>query len=226
LVRLTDIPKDTCCSRVPNGPYTGVANAPGTSTGGGFEKEHRKRILAEGHQYNGSTVASDAKRLGLEDPGAVGGLLRITKETMLAIDDPELPPVLTPPILFPTRPNDVANIDHIIPRIDSNGCPCGSNDSSNALIISAELNTSMGRSCLDPRRAKILNKLTTPGTTLASFSEEETPSAEDVVVDPFSGAKAEVATGGCSTSTGGGAGGLLVALGAVLGMRRKRVDRN
>jgi hypothetical protein len=54
------------------------------------------------------------------------------------------------------RGDDAPEVDHIIPRVDKYGCPCGSNSSRNAHIISAKLNRELSNNCSDPRRIAII----------------------------------------------------------------------
>jgi hypothetical protein len=53
-------------------------------------------------------------------------------------------------------------VDHIIPRVDKNGCPCGSNSFKNAQVISAKLNRQLSNSCSDPRRRAMIDFYTKP----------------------------------------------------------------
>ncbi len=53
-------------------------------------------------------------------------------------------------------------VDHIVPRVDKNGCPCGTNSSKNAHVISAQLNAEMGNNCEDPRRKAIIDYYRVP----------------------------------------------------------------
>lgn len=223
-VHRDDIQKDQCCSRVPNKstslalgtrvpPYSKVADDGFVSHDGQFSPEHRTRILKANPGYTvtstETTVTSDAKYAGVSDPGAANGPLRVTRTTTASPDDPL--DSAAPPTLFPST-SDTANVDHMIPRVDSNGCSCGSNTSDNALVISAALNTKMGRNCLDPNRVAILETF----THLPATARAVAPMSEPEVVTP----SIELDSG-CSTGTGQ-AGGLLLVLGCMLGIGRAR----
>lgn len=211
-VHLDEIEKDLCCSRVPNSRhYASVLNDP-PSHDGQFSAAHRQRILERNPGYTtsstGTTVTSDAKAAGVFDPGAVAGRLRVMRSTSTSPDDPMDVYTASIPSLYPVY-SDTAQVDHVIPRVDSNGCPCGSNTSANAAVISAELNASMGRNCLDPNRVKFLEALTLPGTSSREGSAEDTTTELDTT------------EGGCAAGHGH-TGGLLLLLGSVLGLRRAR----
>jgi hypothetical protein len=53
-------------------------------------------------------------------------------------------------------------IDHIIPRVDKFGCPCGSNSVKNAQVISALLNSKLSNNCADPIRVAMIKHYTVP----------------------------------------------------------------
>jgi hypothetical protein len=212
-VHRDEIEKDLCCSRVPNNrQYARVPNDP-PSHDGQFSAAHRQRILEQNPGYTssatGTTVTTDAKAAGVVDTGAVSGRLRVMRSTATSPDDPLDVYTASIPSLYPVY-SDTAQVDHVIPRVDSNGCPCGSNTSANASVISAELNASMGRNCLDPNREKFLEALTLPGT-----------SAREVEPEADTTTQLDTTAGGCSAGQGH-TGGLLLLLGCVLGLRRAR----
>jgi MYXO-CTERM domain-containing protein len=147
---------------------------------------------------------------------------------------------------------DAAEIDHIIPRVDSHGCLCGEPTAANAAVISRELNASMsntppnwdrkrasmfeefGVSCPDPSAGKYKGlPIPTPEeSAFVSVNHQELDeSLLDVPPDEKEETKSrkgmptestEPISSGCSTSQGG-AGLLALALGAVFARRRQRV---
>jgi hypothetical protein len=110
------------------------------------------------YRISGDFVRSDVGTLG----GDVSDTVKWVKRDASVIDDADFNPE-NPGWVDPIPYNGQvakANVDHIIPRIDTHGCPCGTNSSANALVISAPLNHSMRNSCMDPRRIAILNAWT------------------------------------------------------------------
>jgi hypothetical protein len=161
----TNVTRDACCSRAPFGPYRQIQNTITPQRGGEFRDDEPliNAIYArnrDDHQLNQTpnVLGSDIGVLG----GDVADQLGYTPCVFRRPDDAEFepnPPLISRPLCpSPTGPR--ANIDHIIPRIDSNGCSCGDNSSANALVISGQLNTEMRNSCLDPKRIQILNAWT------------------------------------------------------------------
>jgi uncharacterized protein (TIGR03382 family) len=199
---------------VPNGRYKGELGFTPITTGGQFSKEQRDDIMDLNRvpygYSNGQTLywnKSDASRAGVTDPGA-GTFGIVARDNALYYPDDKDPDVIYP--YNPAADVDDAQVDHIIPRIDSNGCPCGTNSFANAAVISASLNASMGRSCLDSRRMKFIQTWTLPAGSPRLVSEPD-PDAEPELRD----------AGGCNAAGGaGGMGALLFA--AVIAARGRR----
>lgn len=140
-VRYPTIQKDACCSRTPNGPYRNLGTSAGTE-GATFSTSQKDNILALNFSRSNSTsyYMSDA---GDNDvPGYV---------YPLEIDVTYLAKNVAPIWVRPPQ------VDHIIPRLDSHGCGCGTNSFANALVISSVLNVSMTNDCSNEDRLDILD---------------------------------------------------------------------
>jgi hypothetical protein len=149
------------------------------------------------------------------------------------VRDPDDPIVLHPPIQI--IPPGAVQIDHIIPRVDIQGCECGTNGIENTLVISAGLNGQTSNLIEHDARQAILHRWTNytpdtppPSDVCAGDSDRLCSGTPDLVetgeasIDESSGAaldenRAEV--GGCSTTSGSGA---LLGLALLLVPRRRR----
>jgi hypothetical protein len=175
-----NVQRDSCCDRVPKGPYTQLkldhpdwfAFTPQAGKPFSFETkilvidENRARTAASG-MGTINDVISDSFGLGGATPADPYQLLTWTSSYYVHqtyanwdfYNDPDYAlPLNTGMEYTPNR----LSVDHIIPRIDSHGCACGSDDVDNAQVISAFANSSMQNSCNDPRRIAILNQYTDP----------------------------------------------------------------
>jgi hypothetical protein len=103
-------------------------------------------------------------------------------------------------------------VDHILPRVDVYGCPCGTNGYNNALIISGSLNRAMSNDLRHPDRIAILQEYV-PGYVAPQRAPFE-PSDEEADH-----------TGGCSTHTAGSLGILGVLLALMLPRRTRKGRR-
>ncbi len=54
-------------------------------------------------------------------------------------------------------PDCAPEVDHIIPRVDSHGCPCGSNSFNNVQLISHAVNNELSNNCNDPLRRDMID---------------------------------------------------------------------
>jgi hypothetical protein len=141
-VQLEDLTPEPCCYRSPNpatAPYYNLTTTPTSGTyGGSFGSgpgSKRERIIGRNPALHQNQLMSDYKH-DLWDHLVTGGLNNGYKWS--------------------------AQVDHIIPRVDIQGCACGQNSVANALVISAELNGEMSNYCSHPKRVDILNKYTKP----------------------------------------------------------------
>lgn len=144
----TQVQRDSCCDRVPNGPYSTLGQA----------------ALTPDHTFT-STQKSYIRRANVADHGnlwsdlttAFGDYYNQLGHVDVVWnrddDDDKIPLIYAP---------SAANVDHIIPRKDSNGCLCGTNSYANALMISFKLNNEMSNNCLHPMREYILQQFTLP----------------------------------------------------------------
>lgn len=187
-----------------------------------FPRGLKTAVLAQNKMTNGGIYKSDA-----------------ILANSTASFDPE--PILQKDNIYDA---DAAEIDHIIPRVDSQGCLCGEVTPNNAAVISRQLNASMSNisPLYNADRAKMFAKyVTCPNAAAAKYqgvqyrgvvpSSVESIQSDESVMDvefevppktlarekPEDENPPEVA--GCSTS--GGLGGLAIGL-ALVGLRRRR----
>jgi hypothetical protein len=166
-VYLMNVTRDSCCDRTPAGPYGPggmfyVAGG-GNTAGAPFSTLNKKKMRTENENAHSGVLWTD---VGAALPGrfsqrfgapAGSGLdyykVLLHRDWLFALDDDSEEGKL----LGPYEPN-AAEVDHIIPRIDSNGCGCGTNSNANAAIISRKLNAEMSNSCQDPSRISIMER--------------------------------------------------------------------
>lgn len=149
---------DYCCTLTPHGPYETLAPPGARGTRGtDFTSSVQADVKGANHTRNAAAIAasgsnkfgyrSDAKTANIPPTQAVG----VDTWDFLAF---------APSFIWS------AEVDHIIPKKDSHGCPCGSNAFANAEVISKSLNSSTQNSCVDPRRVKILRAYTNYNTVI------------------------------------------------------------
>lgn len=165
IISLETRQREPQCNLVPKGPYARVplptgSPAPGPGLDFSADKvlgqnSHKDRIRLTNLDDNDGVLRSDVRWESLFP-------LAWNHKDGYPEDDNFTPPVI------PSRydhvdpwAGDYVNVDHIIPRVDIYGCPCGTNDSANALVISRGLNNKMSNDMYDPDRIAILQKWTT-----------------------------------------------------------------
>ena len=214
--------REAHCGCTVNGPYTNVPYTPSFSSTfeafmvgylHAFPKSLKSTVIAYNKAINGGLL-SDAPF----DPH------QILQKTNL------------------TAP-DAAEIDHIIPRTDSQGCICGDPTINNAAVISRDLNGSMSNTSPknDPNRAKMYAEwVTCPSSLTAQYQPSRLsvripPSDDDTdetLVDvpdtqitwhrDAPDVESDEDIGGCSsTQPTSGLFGLVLGLGLVGSMRRR-----
>jgi hypothetical protein len=156
-VRQEVVTPESCCTRTPNGPYKD-ANVPLyiATVGGDFSTSVKNALAAHNRTEYGVSdmfvVLSDIwMQLTIPDGGSNGELVWGSSSP----DDPEFDPNA-----FYIPSLTLAHVDHIIPRIDTHGCPCGKNSKANALIISDKTNMQMSNRCSHPMRQALLQAFT------------------------------------------------------------------
>lgn len=159
-----NITKDTCCSRIPHGPYEAESGG-GSTEGGTFSDTLKTNALNlnKSAPHHKGVIWSDAgswrgipdQPLPPRQPGAGTDYYQTLsyKAALLAADDDD-----PNPLSKKKYPPDSAELDHIIPRLDSKGCECGTNSAANAALISRKLNGQMSNSCLNPDRRRMLER--------------------------------------------------------------------
>lgn len=230
-VSLQTTQPDSHCSCTVNGPHTGLPWSGNIASwedwqvvfGHKFPHALKQAILQHNFTTNSNSYKSEA-------------ILKTTGATF----DPE--PNLQKVDIYA---DDAAEIDHIIPRVDSKGCLCGDPTPNNAAVISRQLNAQMLN--VSPKynqdRARMYEKyVTCPNTSQWQFTNsnarridllqnhqlDESLMHVDVLGDPMprpqrrgqgnETIEENTEAGGCSA---GGAAGLGIALSA-LGIRRRR----
>jgi uncharacterized protein (TIGR03382 family) len=194
-IHLAVVEKDECCSLKPNGPYKNLPSPPPGASYRQFSYEQKValknwRIMQSGALYSDAPVDSTEAYDALDWTRYVD------------LDDDLEEPSTTP--LSTSRKNDL-HVDHIIPRVDSNGCPCGSNKIANAALVSADINMRMSNSCENPDRKKMLRDYTLAPAPLTLDPTREVGTSGGAISEDSVDAEAtsETETGGCSASTGG-----------------------
>ena len=149
---------DPHCFCTATGPYDGLAWAHEEESKWAiaiawlrhtFPKGLKTAVLAKNKMTNNNAYVSDARR---------------PNDTIF---DPE--PNLQKDNLYDA---DAAEIDHIIPRVDSKGCLCGQVTPNNAAVISRQLNASMSNTSplYNADRARMFEKyVTCPSAATARF---------------------------------------------------------
>jgi hypothetical protein len=202
------------CLLTPAGPYTNpnrvdpprppvVPTAGGRFTDGFIAgtPEQRQWIL----ESNFLRLGGYGSDLGWDDTAS--WITRVTYEPYN--DDP-----IAPETPISSSWDGSLQVDHMLPRVDVFGCPCGTNGYNNALLISGKLNRQMSNDLKHPDRIKIL-QAHVPGYVApfrAAFDEPTEASTEGET------------TGGCATTR---ASGMLAVLAVLLLtiMRRTRGGR-
>ena len=206
------------CSATPNGPYANVLGMPvppGTP-GGKFSTTLREAVLDENYDVHDSNVTSDL--ISIEGPDEIlytdpylnpeAG--RVTFLPYSDDNDRDTEADYKTYVEHSTTWNNV-QIDHMIPRFDIKGCPCGTNSPANALVVSGRINGQMSNLADHEARRAILKEWTNyfdlyPGALVGPTTGEEA-------------AETDAASGGCSTTGGTG---WLVLIGIACAFVRRR----
>lgn len=217
-VYLETVPREPECDLVPEGLYKTL---PGTGTAGGdFSQSAREAIIAKNYTNNGNVMRSDAAtHAGLSDANPVFSRFTLPPYR----DDPEMDD-----FQVPTTANSTAQIDHIIPRKDIRGCPCGTNHPRNAAVITAGLNREMSNKMNHPKRIAMLQAFVpgyVPPVALEIDNLDLESDAREVNVSAESGAAPELDAGGCAAAPGA-SGALLLLAGIALLVRRPSARAN
>jgi hypothetical protein len=154
------VERDSCCSLVPNHTrYSslGATEPAMTRPGSRFTSTQRQAILqwneqqgGQGHPVSDAFYDNDGVIL---DP--YNNLLSVVNPKWYYFSDDDMTMVWA---------DDMPQIDHIVPRVESHGCPCGTSEWSNAAVISARLNVTMSNDCEHPERIRMFEKFV-PGYT-------------------------------------------------------------
>lgn len=160
----TNITKDDCCSRTPRGPYEGLKGG-GSTEGGTFSDTLKMNAVSfnQSLPHHNGVIWSDAaawrdipdQHLPPRPAGTGADFYRDLsyRAGLLAMDDDD-----PNARLKGKYPPHAAELDHIIPRVDSKGCECGTNSAANAALISRQLNGKMSNSCLNSERERMLER--------------------------------------------------------------------
>ncbi len=213
------------CSATPNGPYKdlyGLPPAAGTP-GGSFADSLRYDVRSRNAVVHNGTEGTDL--LQIEGPNGLPftdpALNQwATRWTHRPYDDDHDPDTETMSAMSQTQIGTSLQIDHIIPRFDIQGCPCGTNSVANALVVSGTINNQMSNLIEGDARRAILNEWTNyfqlfPNARISSAGSDGEPTA------PVDESPITSEVGGCSTTSGGGWGAILGIVMAVGGRRRR-----
>lgn len=150
--------RDPCCYYTVSGPYSRIRPPVGDpDRPKGFDEFLAKRGKLQPNDFLGmQKMRIRFKNRGEAIPNPLPDSLppsanppRSDAHRIVGTGDPEF---LTDKLPGQNRPTD-AEIHHIVPRKDSIGCPCGTNEYSNALVISRQLN---GELLNDRTNAKLM----------------------------------------------------------------------
>ncbi len=195
-----DTPTESMCDRIPNGPNKDDVSFGNDLVGPGREFSPTQRDLVKEQTAQGfeGIYRSQAFYLGID--------------AIEQLDD------LAPPSQWWGRPE----VDHIIPRVDIQGCACGPNSPANALVISASLNRQMSNFSQHPKRLALLDIYTLAPIAPASTDANIQPSEVGDDLDPdLAAEEADTMAGGCSAG-GGSLSMSVILLGLALRTRRTR----
>jgi hypothetical protein len=257
-INLETITPEPVCYATPCGPYSDVAApAPGPGSppqlppytwprgrsGGRFSTTMKSAVLKANAGPHATTATSDLHgACGQFDPYSQLAV----NDNVLANDDdpdprdPEDPIVLQPPLQI--IPPAAVQIDHIIPRIDIQGCECGTNGIENTLVLSAGLNGQTSNLLEHEARQAILHRWTNytpeappnpptqdvcagntdrlcPGVPFELDTSEASVGDGEVQKDLDGGTDRAADDGGCSTTSSNGA---LLGLAVLLVPRRRK----
>lgn len=163
----TDLPydqvneRDPCCGRVPNNaaPYAGLRvppndpdvvhppfESPNRGPGSSFLSSQRERIKNANWSRTGHTLWPDGSRKMRSDAAMIPGVTEPNADLRSYGANQ----------VFADR----AEVHHIVPRLDSRGCPCGSSGYGNALLISNSLNNTLSNDRSNPMHEALIQRFT------------------------------------------------------------------
>lgn len=152
-VWLVTVTRDTCCDANVYGPYWDLAVSE-PPAGEGYFSPTQKTAFKAANEFNG-LLWSDASAFNTSGGLNVDVDQLFYHSDIFNLDDDG-------GAYLYILADQAAEVDHIIPRKDSNGCMCGTNSNRNAAIISRGLNRAMSNDCENPARQAILNYYTLP----------------------------------------------------------------
>jgi hypothetical protein len=167
--------RDDCCEQTIFGPYSLFPNV--------WDWEIRlpsgKKVKLRGRPTRGAAFAETPQKKKIRDKNKGGNTANPPTSDLWSI--PELQDIDDTPCNGQLVENDPTNdcaaeIDHIIPRIDSKGCPCGTNSYRNAIVISRRLNGAppgLGNDCTDPRRIRMIDYFSLQNNPITPYSSKE-----------------------------------------------------
>lgn len=211
VVHFEPVPREPQCDLVPNGPYGPFVVGPANPTEGGkFSKSVREQIRDLNYAPRIQKYISDAPMDRIDHPTPNRQTMPPYEDDYFENDGFQLQPTWA----------ESMQIDHIIPRKDIHGCPCGTNDPANAAVVSAGHNNAMSNQMDHPGRIELLTLYTNYVAASAApgwrppESDELARGDDEVVGDEGAGC----------TAGGGGSSWLLVGAALVaLGRRARRV---
>jgi uncharacterized protein (TIGR03382 family) len=221
------------CDLVPEGPYTVYLDghpihATNPTRGGDFTQYQKSQKISTNKSRNSGVLRSDALKDRNGNP-LIADINPLNTPLSYPEDDPSFSPDPTIPI-GPLEDKDKrAEVDHLIPRKDIRGCPCGTNSPENALVISGKLNRKMSNRPDDPDRIKLLTAWV-PGyvppaapnkNSSDALDDDSYDSDAEGAADPSATDEASADIGGCNSGHGTGPAAALVALGLVFARRRR-----
>jgi MYXO-CTERM domain-containing protein len=207
------------CSATPTGPYKDIygSSAPTGTPGGGFDDYMRWDVLAENAIIHNGTEGTDL----LQIEGPEGALVTdptvnqwATRYTHAPYNDDHDPETETMSANAQSAIGQSLQIDHIIPRFDIKGCPCGTNGVENTLVVSGTINNQMSNLVKHPSRRAILKEWT---NYFDLYPDAKRGSDEGPQIEP-----AELGTEASGCAATGGGGFAMVGLVGLAMLRRSR----
>lgn len=218
------------CSATPQGPYKDIygSSAPVGVPGGAFDDYMRWDVRAANAIVHNGTEGTDLLQIEgpdgvpVTDPTVNQWATRYTHAPYNDDHDADTEPMSAG---AQSAIGQSLQIDHIIPRHDIQGCPCGTNGVENTLVVSGTINNQMSNLIEHPSRRAILKEWTNYFDLYPDAlrgSSEASPADPDANAPDDADADADAA-GGCATSDGGGFA-LLGLVGLAMLRRRRRAS--
>ncbi len=184
---------EAMCSLVPHGPYTNIGSPFGSfgTPGADFSSSKRTAVMAQ-NKGSSSSYWSDAWIPFLWEH------VDYFQQLVLWVH-------------FPV-------VTHIVPRVDIKGCACGTNASSNAMVVSSKLLLELDTDSQNWKRQTLFSEFTI-APTAREIDEDFTTDAD--IDAAITDEEATTEIGGCSA---GGSSGLAIG-GIALALRRRKRAR-